>query len=180
MRHATFLLAATLLAACASPSMKATGPAPADAALEFVVVRHAEKAIDAGDDPPLVDAGHARAAAIAASLAHAPVVAVYSTAYARTRETAAPTAAAHDLPVIPYDARQPADAFAELLRGTHATGTVVVVGHSNTVPAIAAALCGCEVAPMDESEYDRLLRVAVRPGGGAALVVERQPPVPAR
>lgn len=176
MRLATSLLAATLLAACAASPMKAAGPSSADAPLEFVVVRHAEKAT-AGDDPPLVAAGHARAAAIAATLAGAPVVAVYSTAYARTRETAAPIAALHGLPVTPYDARQPADAFAALLRGTHAGGTVVVVGHSNTAPAIAAALCGCEVAPMEETEYDRLLRVRVPSGGDATLVVERQPPV---
>ena len=175
MRLATCLFAATLLAGCASPSMKAAGLAPADAPLEFVVLRHAEKATGAGDDPPLVAAGHARAAAIAALLADAPVTAVYSTAYARTRETAMPTAAAHALPVTPYDARQPADALAAMLRATHAGGTVVVVGHSNTVPEIASALCGCEVAAMDETEYDRLLRVRIPPRGPATLVVERQP-----
>ena len=178
MRLATSLLASLLLAACASAPMKTTALDPATAPLEFVVVRHAEKATDAGDDPPLVGSGHARAAAIAAGLAGAPVVAVYSTDYARTRDTAAPTAAAHDLPVTPYDARQPAGALAAMLRAAHAGGTVLVVGHSNTVPAIASALCGCEVAAMDESEYDRLLRVRVPPGGPATLVVERQPAAP--
>lgn len=175
MRLATCLAAALLLGGCATPPMKADS-----APLEFVVVRHAEKAAAGGDDPPLVEAGRARADALAARLADAPVVAVYSTGYARTLQTAAPMAQAHGLPVMPYDAREPADAFATRLRAAHPAGTVVVVGHSNTVPAIAAALCGCAVAPMEETEYDRLLVVTVSAGGEAALVVDRQPGATAR
>ena len=168
---ATVLLAASLPSACTSTPMPAT---PADA-VEFVIVRHAEKAADAGDDPSLTDAGRARATALAQALAGTPVAAVYSTGYARTRETAQPTAAAHGLPVTPYDAREPADAFAGRLRAAHDRGTVLVVGHSNTVPAIAAALCGCDVAPMEETEYDRRLVVAVAPDGAATLAVDRLP-----
>ena len=31
----------------------------------------------------------------------------------------------------------------------------VVVGHSNTIPALAAMLCECEVAPMEDTDYER-------------------------
>lgn len=175
MRLATCLAAALLLGACTTSPMKS-----AATPLEFVVVRHAEKAAAGGDDPPLVEAGRARADVLAARLADAPVVAVYSTGYARTRQTAAPMAVAHGLQVTPYDARESAAAFATRLRAVHPAGTVVIVGHSNTVPAIAAALCGCEVAPMEETEYDRLLVVTVSAGGDAALVVDRQPAATAR
>ena len=170
--HPTTVLAAVLLLAACSHRPVTVDASPAN----FVVVRHAEMAAT-GDDPSLTDAGRARAAALATALANEPVVAVYSTAYARTRETAGPTAAAQGLAVSTYDAGEPAVAFARRLRAAHPAGTVLVVGHSNTVPAIAAALCGCEVAPMDESEYDRLLVVTVAPDGGGTLAVRRQPAV---
>ncbi len=167
MLRLTACLAGLLLAACA------TMPTDPSATLQFVVVRHAEKQAGAGDDPPLATAGVARAAAVARSLADAPLVAVYSTAYARTRQTAAPAASAHGLPVTPYDAREPAGAFAARLRAAHARGTVLVVGHSNTVPAIAAALCGCDVPAMEETEYDRQLVVTVDAEGNATLATSR-------
>ena len=175
MRLTTPLAAILLLAACAIRPMTVDASA---APASFVVVRHAEKAAAGGDDPSLTDAGRARAAALATALADEPIVAVYSTKYARTRETAGPPAAAHGLAVSTYDAREPAASFAERLRTTHATGTVLIVGHSNTAPAIAAALCGCAVAPMDESEYDRLLVVTLHPDGAATLAVRRQPAPP--
>jgi len=170
MRLVLPLFACAALLACASSPMTA-----APGTTEFVVVRHAEKAVgpDVGPDPALTDAGHARARTLALALADAPVVAVYSTAYARTRQTAAPTADAHGLPVTPYDAREPATALAARLRAAHPAGTVLVVGHSNTVPDIAAALCGCAVPPMDETEYDRRLVVTVGADGHASLATGR-------
>ena len=166
---ASALLAACLPAACTTTPMHEAHAAPA----EFVIVRHAEKAAGAGDDPALTDAGHARAAALAHALRDAPVVAVYSTGYARTRQTAGPTAAAHGLEVSTYDAREPAEELATRLRAMHPAGTVVVVGHSNTVPAIAAALCGCEVPPMEETEYDRRLLVSFDAAGNPTLATGR-------
>ena len=168
-------LTALALLACLLPACTSMPDAmPANEAT-FVIVRHAEKVADAGDDPSLTDAGRARAEAIAASLADAPVVAVYSTAFARTQETARPAATTHALPVTTYDAREPADALAIRLRAAHDTGTVLVVGHSNTVPAIAAALCHCEVPAMEETEYDRHLRVTIDADGQATLATGRLP-----
>lgn len=173
MRLVVSLIACTVLLACTSV------PMPATEATQFVVLRHAEKA-PVGQDPSLTEAGTARAAAVAQALADAPVVAVYSTDYARTRETALPTAQAHALPVTPYDAREPAEAFAARLLAAHVGGTVLVVGHSNTVPGIAAALCGCDVPPMEETEYDRRLVVTVDADGKAVLATDRLPAAPAR
>jgi broad specificity phosphatase PhoE len=59
-----------------------------------VVVRHAEKAATPANDPPLTEAGVARAKALAVVLADADVQAVISTPLVRTRETARPTAEA--------------------------------------------------------------------------------------
>lgn len=140
------------LSACASRPA-ATVP------LEFVLVRHAEKADDDPRDPGLSDAGRARAQRLAESFAGREVFAVYATGYKRTRDTAGPTASAHAMAVTVYDAKLPAVEFAAQLRRRHPVGKVLVVGHSNTVPDIAAALCGCEVAPMTDTEFDRRIVV---------------------
>ncbi|MFD0738699.1 histidine phosphatase family protein [Lysobacter koreensis] len=159
---------ACLLSACAH-----TAPSVENAGVSFVVVRHAERSSDDPRDPNLSDAGRARAAALAASLAGAPVAAVYATAYRRTQQTAAPSASAHALTVTTYDAKQPAAEFAAQLKRTHPRGTVLVVGHSNTAPEIAAALCACTVEPMGDAEYDRRLRIDIGADGVAKLSVSR-------
>lgn len=166
------LLTAALLGACST-----VGPSTpdAEAAVTFVVVRHAEKVDDGSDDPTLTPAGQARAQALADSLAGSDVVAVYATDYLRARDTAMPTAHAHGVPVTTYDARQPADGFAAMLLRTHDAGTVLVVGHSNTAPGIASALCGCEVAPMTEAEYGRRMTVHVDGSGQVTLLVAPLP-----
>lgn len=162
-------LLTVLLPACANLS---TTPSPP---LTFVIVRHAEKAQDDPRDPMLTDAGRSRAAALASALADAPITAVYATQYHRSRQTAAPTARAHGLPIIAYDAGQSANILAARLRQSHRAGQVLVVAHSNTAPAIAAALCGCEVAPIDENEYDRRMTVRLVGNGAATLTSESVP-----
>jgi broad specificity phosphatase PhoE len=158
---------ALLVAGCATPRERA------EPMTTFVLVRHAEKTADDPRDPGLTDAGRARAARLAASLADAPLRAVYATAYRRTRDTAGPSAVAHGLQVAVYDAREPAADFAARLRAAHRAGTVLVVGHSNTVPAIAAALCACPVAPMREDEFDRRIEIRIEPEGLASLSQRR-------
>ena len=143
------------LAACAA----IPGFSPA---VSYVVVRHAEKAAGDADDPALTDAGRARADQLATLLRSRDVVAAYATDFRRTRDTAAPTAVAHDVSITSYDADAPAETVAARLRRGHDRGTVLVVGHSNTVPGIVSALCGCAVAPIDESDYGNLFEVRIR------------------
>ncbi|HVI58351.1 MAG TPA: histidine phosphatase family protein [Luteimonas sp.] len=162
---ATFMLA---LGACASTPVPTAAPV-----LAFVVVRHAEKATDDARDPSLSEAGKARAEALAGLLRDRDVVAAYATGFRRTRDTAAPTAVAHAVTITPYDAAGPAEAFAARLRREHASGTVLVVGHSNTVPGIVSALCACEVAPIDESDYGNLYEVRIGADGVARLDRQR-------
>lgn len=149
MRMATRLLpwlACLLLCACSS-----TPPRP-EIAATYYLVRHAEKAPNAGNDPPLTAAGTARAEHLSATLAQVPLRAIYSTATTRTRQTAAPTAHLHRLAITDYDASDAA-AFAAYLRHTHSHDAVLVIGHSNTLPALARMLCQCAVEEMDEAVY---------------------------
>lgn len=158
---------AMLLVACAAQAPRDVAP------LEVVVVRHAEKLADGGSDPALSDPGRARAQRLADLLRDAPLVAAYSTDTQRTRQTAKPSADAHGLAITIYNPRMPPAEFVAWLKQTHPRGTVLVVGHSNTAPAIAAALCRCGVAPMGEGEYDRVLRVSFAADGTATSSVER-------
>ena len=160
-------LLAFMLCACA------TAPTPTGAGATFVVVRHAEKGTDAGIDPSLSVAGHQRAAALAEHFAGTKLVAIYSTPYRRTQETALPAAQKHGLPITSYNPSQPVGGFAHELLQRHSSGTVLVVGHSNTGPEIVAALCACEVAPLGEQDYDRLFIVRVGNSDRAELIQER-------
>ena len=168
MTRAAIALSLASLAGCASwPG--------ADHSRDFVIVRHAEKVPDGSDDPELTAAGRARAQAIADTLADTDVVAVYSTDTRRTRQTATPTAQAHGLPIIPYAGEEPAQALATRLLDAHSSGTVLVVGHSNTVPALAQALCGCAIDPIAESEYGRRITVRALPSGRVRVDDRREP-----
>lgn len=166
---ASLLLA--LAAGCASQTSARTQAT--DPGVVFVLVRHAEKAKDDPKDPTLSEAGVARAKRLAESLANVRVVAAYATKYRRTRLTAAPTSMSHHLDLQTYDASQPAADFARQLRESHRAGTVLVVGHSNTIPDLAAALCACTVEPMGEDEFDRRIEIRIDANGRATLAPRR-------
>jgi hypothetical protein len=70
-------------------SLDRTGELPV-----IVVVRHANKAAEPTDDPPLTQAGLKRAEDLAQALRNAGVTAIITTELHRTRETAEPLAKA--------------------------------------------------------------------------------------
>lgn len=140
-----------------------------------IVVRHAEKGTDDPADPSLSEAGQQRALSLVTVLAGSPVDAIYTTQFRRTRETAAPLAASLNLEaqVRPIDAANASTYAVDLaahIRDTHEGQTVLVVGHSNTVPDIVKALSGVEVAAIDETEFSRL-HVVTRTRAGTARVI---------
>lgn len=130
-----------------------------------IFVRHAEKAAVEGSDPGLSAAGHARAAELARQLVDADVVAgvdaVYSTSYRRTEETARPTATALELPITSYDAANTETIMDDIVK-SHKGKIILVVGHSNTVPALIANMGASKKVPaIDEAEYDNLYIVTI-------------------
>src|SRR6266542_4235704 len=102
-----------------------------------VIVRHAEKAANGGNDPDLSSAGRARADALARILKDSGIAAIFTTEFKRTQETAAPTAtAAHVTPTV-----VPAKDTAALVARLHQLNdNALVVGHGDTIPNIAKAL----------------------------------------
>ena len=161
------LIASALLtiAGCASNAAGIRAPS----GVTYTVVRHAEKTTDDPRDPSLSSAGQARADALAKRFSTTRLSAAYATEFKRTQQTALPAATASGIAITTYDASQPAADFVAQLRRAHARGNVLVVGHSNTVPDIVAALCACTVAPLDESRYGNVYEVSIDGAGNATL-----------
>ena len=133
-----------------------------------ILVRHAEKAAMPASDPPLTKQGQRRARALAELARDGGVTAIITTPYVRTRSTAAP--AAEELHLTLETVNPSAAETAKRILAEHAGEVVLVVGHSNTVPAIVAALGASEPPSICDSEYDGLYVVTV-PASGAAHVI---------
>jgi broad specificity phosphatase PhoE len=120
------------------------------------LVRHAEKA-DAGSgdpkDPELSETGLQRAERLAQMLKDVRLTAVFASEYKRTQATA--NAVAKVAGVEPTIV--PAKETTQLIEKTKsATGNVLIVGHSNTLPDILKALGAPEEITIDEADYDNL------------------------
>lgn len=130
-----------------------------------ILVRHAERAGDPSGDPALTAAGETRAKALVPVLRDAGVNAIITTQYQRTRLTAQPTAEALGITpeVVAASGQDHPAAVARYIREKHAGHTVLVVGHSNTINAIAAALGAAHPGLIDDATYDNLYIVTVGP-----------------
>jgi phosphohistidine phosphatase SixA len=141
-----------------------------------ILVRHAEKA-DTTSDPVLSAAGTARAGALADSLARSGIAGIIVTQLQRTRLTAAPLAARLGLEPVVVPAGGPvadhAAAVAAVIRDRFAGKTVLVVGHSNTVPAIIRALGIPDALAIPDWEYDDIFTVRTDAAGRATLARSR-------
>lgn len=159
-----------------SPFLSFAQPADADD-LVLVLVRHADKAAQPADDPPLTAAGAKRAQELATALRTAGVTAIITTQLRRTRETAQPLATA--LGIVPEvinvgeralvpnpaaDAQFPPEvvkeraAYIKTLASTvrNRSGVVLVVGHDWSVPGLIASLGGPQLPNICSSVYDKL------------------------
>jgi len=153
----------------------ATGSfAPRDLAAQpslVVLVRHGEKSTEGGSDPSLSEAGKARAQALADALAMTTPNAIIVSSLKRTGETAAVVSAKTG--VVPTviaigGATHIADVAAAVRK---ATGVVLVVGHSNTVPAIVTALGGPTLPDICDSSYATMFVLTPGVNGKSAQVV---------
>jgi len=176
-RRALLPLLATLLALLIiSAASRAADRTASEATLPrlVILVRHAEKAAEPPKDPPLTPAGEERARALARALKDAGVTAIVTSDARRTRTTAEPFARAlHLTPaVVPVGGGSLADHVATVaaeVRG-HAGGIVLVVGHSDTIPSIIAALGGPRLTDIPHTEFAHLFILVPEAGGGARLV----------
>jgi phosphohistidine phosphatase SixA len=139
------------------------------------VVRHAEK-IAASDsaakmmanDPPLSEAGKVRAIVLRDELKNKHVHHIYSTNTIRTMSTVQPLSQAIKMPIDSYSN---VDSLVNIIKSIK--GSVLVVGHSNTVDDIVNKLCGQTKIANDlkDPEYDNLFVVKFR---GKKKIFERR------
>lgn len=130
-----------LIVSCFTSCKETTAPVTPEATVTttYYLIRHAEKDRSDPDNrnPSLTEEGIARANNWAATFKEVAFDAVYSTEYARTQETATPTATQKGLEIQSYD---PRNLFDENFQNTTLGKTVLVVGHSNTTPSFVNAI----------------------------------------
>lgn len=107
----------------------------------YYLIRHAEKIITEDKNPDLDSLGELRAKQWADIFKDISFDAVYSTDYKRTRNTALPTADSKDLNLILY---HPTNITYKDFMSETKGKTVLIVGHSNTIPNFVNELIGKE------------------------------------
>ena len=164
MRTFRFALALAIGGTLAVANAAAAQGAPA----MVILVRHAEKATVGGSDPSISETGQARAKALAAAIADAHVTAIITTTFKRTFETAEPFATAHGITIEKLAVN--GDVAAAVRK--HAGEVVLVVGHSNTVPAIVNALGGPKLPDICDASYATMFTLVPAKDGKTAHVVK--------
>ena len=145
--HAAALLLAAL-PSCATIADDAAIPS-------YYVMRHLQKGD--GLDPGLSEEGRANALRLAGWFERDRPTAIYVSATRRARETAAALAARLGVTPKVYD---PSDTPGLAARVLAEKGTVLVVGHSNTIPEIVERLGGVRPEPIAETEYGVIWHVS--------------------
>jgi broad specificity phosphatase PhoE len=133
------------------------------------LVRHAEKIADGSADPALTPGGSDRADELAYILKHVKLDAIYSTPYIRTKQTVLPTAKEKGLRVMLYKPRE--EDFLKKVLQEFSGGTVLIVGHSNTIPGLANELAGrSDFSDLDDATFDNLFIACVQVEGKTVIL----------
>lgn len=133
------------------------GTLAAGCTTNYYFVRHAEK-LDTSSNPPLSTSGQQRALALRDSLLGKGIDSIFATPFLRTQQTAQPLANALGKPVTIYSP-DTTEAFVTAISKIRGKD-LLVVGHSNTVPAMVLQLTGQQVSIADD-QYDRLFIVTI-------------------
>lgn len=144
------------------------------------LIRHAEREDEPRQDPPLSKDGVARSQALARLLGTAGIKAIFTSQYTRTKQTAEPLATKLGINVTPFtlksnpsNPRQIAEeSTAEVTNKIleHAGESVLVIGHSNSIPDVIKMLGGDFIPTIDERKFDDLFIVNVYAKGKAKVV----------
>ena len=129
-------------------------------------MRHAERA-DQSADPPLSTDGVGRSYRLRDMLKDAGITRIFTSELRRTIETAAPLASAiHVSPQRIPDA----DALAAKIAASNARDRILVVGHSNTLPALLHALHVEPPITIADDAFDNLF-IVVFPRDGRPVLL---------
>lgn len=151
-------IVAVILACSITLAWSASDAGGAEQNTTVYIVRHAEKATGGGDVQLADPQGFNRAKALAHVLGDAGIVAIFVSTAIRTQQTGAPLAADLGITVQPCEVCS-AQGIADKILTNHIGSRVLVVGHSNTVDDIAAALGAPGLSDLAEGQFDRLFVV---------------------
>ena len=152
-------------------------PYLAESQQAIFLVRHGETVAPKGSDArPLSEAGQRRAALLAMLLKDAGIKAIFTSNLERTIKTAEPLAQALGIAAKPLAQlntqfkQSDVDVFVEFLRTEHRGDIVLLVGHSNTVPALLKALGHPVEIKIPETEFDNLFVLTPKAGGPSTVL----------
>jgi phosphohistidine phosphatase SixA len=134
----------------------------ANAATTIILMRHAEKELTS-DDPPLSAAGKRRAEKLPVWLKKYRPDEFYSTATIRTRQTLEPWARKAGKQIQIYNAATQ-QTLAKSLKQKPGK-TIVVVGHSNTIPQLVNLLIGTNTySDLPDNEFGKVWIISIKGG----------------
>jgi len=128
-----------------------------------ILIRHGERddlqpADPDFSDPHLNEAGQARAQHLIHVVGQSGIKAIYTSSFVRTQEMADPLAQHLGLSTIQKD---DAPEIKHNILSQHIGQTVLIIGHSNSVPELIMQLGGEDVPVIGEKEFDNLFIVTV-------------------
>ena len=127
----------------------------------YYISRHAEKSGAMTSDPPLTANGQQQANKLKEYLTGKNINEIYSTNFARTKNTAQPTSDYFNVPIQTYSQ---VNALVDTLK-KRITGNVLIIGHSNTVDEVVNRFMGsATMSDLPETEYGDVF--IVRKKGG--------------
>lgn len=120
----------------------------------LILIRHAEKK-ENSKDPELSEEGNLRAQKLNDLFMDVKIDKLYSTPYNRTKQTLEVIATKNSLEIENYNPNDPT--FSSTLLNNNIGKTVLVVGHSNTIPTLANKLIGeNKYKQLEENEFGKI------------------------
>ena len=129
------------------------------------LVRHAEK--QSGKDPVLTNEGNRRSGDLARALEGQHVQRIYVTEYKRTQHTADSLMIHSGIDTMHYlSDTSCTDLINKIIANNDLDNTILIIGHSNTVPLIIGklGLAGYPTTYIPDSEFDNLFLLTFKKG----------------
>jgi broad specificity phosphatase PhoE len=156
-------LIALLLLLFVQQSMVAQVPGWADKHTKVYIVRHGEK--EAGKDPVLTPAGMQRAEDLYQLLKNKDIARIYATPYKRTQMTGDSLRVKLSIDTSIYAADTVGtDLIQKIISHNDKGKNILIIGHSNTVPALVRHLGvgDFEIKELSESSFDNIFLITYK------------------
>lgn len=130
---------------------------------KIFIVRHAEK--EAGKDPDLTPAGHARAGELMRTLQNEGVQKIYVSQYKRTQQTADSMRMQLKINTVQYMADTVCDNLVNTIMENADFGkTILIIAHSNTIPQIIRkfGVTDYPYGDIPDNEFDNLFVITYK------------------